>query len=231
MRYTWVLFDADDTLFDYGKAEAAALRKTFEVAGLGFEAPYLEVYHTINQRLWQDFELGKIPREVLRTRRFALLFEAIGVATDPVRFAEAYVQYLAEGGDLMVGAAETVAALYGKVGLVLITNGLTLVQRSRLARSEIAPYFTDVVISEEVDAMKPDRAIFDAAFARMGHPEKAEVLIVGDSLTSDIKGGSDYGIDTCWFNPAGSPCDPDVRISYEIAALRDVLPIVGLSWS
>ena len=88
MRYTWVLFDADDTLFDYGKAEAAALRKTFEAAGLGFEAPYLEVYHAINQRLWQDFELGKIPREVLRTRRFALLFEAIGVATDPVRFAE-----------------------------------------------------------------------------------------------------------------------------------------------
>jgi HAD superfamily hydrolase (TIGR01509 family) len=116
----------------------------------------------------------------------------------------------------------------GQVGLVLITNGLKEVQRSRLARSTISDCFSDVVISDEVGAAKPDVRIFQVAFERMGNPEKADVLIVGDSLTSDIKGGNEYGIDTCWFNPAQLVCDQDVEIQYEIRRLDELRTIVGV---
>ena len=121
-----------------------------------------------------------------------------------------------------------VKALYGQVGMVLITNGIQEVQRSRLRRSTLRDCFVGVVISGEVGVSKPDPRIFDVAFAKMGHPDRREVLIVGDSLTSDIKGGARYGIDTCWFNPTQRPRTVDVAIRYEIGALGELLDIVGV---
>jgi 2-haloacid dehalogenase len=119
-----------------------------------------------------------------------------------------------------------IRALHGNVGLAVITNGLKDVQRPRLARSAVGQYLDHVVISEEVGAAKPDRRIFDAAFHLMDHPGKEEVLIVGDGLTSDIQGGNEYGIDTCWFNPLRRPCDPDIASRYEITSLSELLSIV-----
>ena len=113
------------------------------------------------------------------------------------------------------------------MGLLVITNGLKEVQSARLARSSIGGYFAHVVISEEVGAAKPDRRIFDAAFDRMRGPHKEEVLIIGDGLSSDIQGGHDYGIDTCWFNPGRKPRALDLPIRYEIAQLSDLLAIVA----
>jgi HAD superfamily hydrolase (TIGR01509 family) len=118
--------------------------------------------------------------------------------------------------------------LYGHVGMILITNGLRTVQRSRLARSTIAPYLVDVVISEEVGAAKPDPRIFEVAFQKMGCPPRQEVLIVGDSLTSDIRDGHGYGVDTCWYNPRCLPHSPEIDVVYEIRALEELLRIVGL---
>ena len=133
---------------------------------------------------------------------------------------------MGEGTDLIEGAQETVQALHGRAGLVLITNGLKEVQTARLAKSGIGVYFAHVVISEEVGAAKPDRVIFDAAFDKMRRPRKEEVLIIGDGLSSDIQGGHDYGIDTCWFNPGRKPRAFDLPIRYEIARLGDLLTIV-----
>lgn len=226
MKYQWLLLDADGTLFDYEKAEAAALRKTFEQAGCRFEPGHLEAYRRINGRIWRELELGETTPDRLKVRRFELLFAAIGVASDPAAFSEQYLENLAHASYLMKGAEEMIRALHGKVGLAVITNGLKDVQRPRLARSAVGQYLDHVVISEEVGAAKPDRRIFDAAFSQMSAPRKEEVLIVGDSLTSDIKGGSDYGIDTCWFNPMRRPRDLDVEIRYEITSLSELLSIV-----
>jgi len=226
MKYKWLLFDADGTLFDYDKAEAFALRGTFEALGLGYEARYAEVYRQINAEIWRDFEAGKITQERLRTRRFELLFDSVEIACDPVLFSERYLANLALGTDLIEGAGDLLKSLHGRVGLLLITNGLADVQRPRFARSTVGQYFYDVVISEEVGAAKPDPAIFDVAFAMMGTPSKAEVLIVGDSLTSDIRGGLNYGIDTCWFNPAGKPNGSGAVAHYEVSELNDLLPIL-----
>jgi 2-haloacid dehalogenase len=225
-KYKWLLFDADDTLFDYGQAEAGALRLTFEQLGARFDPAYLPVYQRINRQIWQDFEQGKISAAALRTKRFELLFEAIGALMDAERFSAAYLPNLATQSKLTEGALEVVQALHGRYRLAIMTNGLRDVQRPRLARSAIRDYIADMIISEEVGAVKPERAIFDAAFRRMGQPGRDEVLLIGDSLTSDIAGGSAYGIDTCWFNPEGQARRDGLVITYEIRRLTELLEML-----
>jgi 2-haloacid dehalogenase len=227
MRYRWILFDADGTLFDYPLAEEAALEKACLASGLTFEAGLIELYRRINHRIWQQLERGEIALAELKIRRFELLFEAAGFDGDAERFSARYLDGLAEGTQLIDGAEEIVRELHGRVGMVILTNGLRDVQRPRLAGSALDGRFSDVVISEEVGAAKPAPEIFDVAFERMGQPAKHEVLIVGDSLTSDIRGGSDYGIDTCWFNPGRQPRDTDALIRYEIQRLSEVVEIVS----
>ncbi|MEJ2210839.1 MAG: YjjG family noncanonical pyrimidine nucleotidase [Anaerolineae bacterium] len=229
MKYEWLLLDADGTLFDYDHAEAMALQRTFEQMGHTFDPGYAQAYRRINGQIWLDFEQGRISQERLRTRRFELLFDAVGARLDPEAFSLAYLENLAWGTRLMDGAEDVVQALHGRVGLMLITNGLQDVQRPRLARSALDGYFADLVISEEVGAAKPDPLIFDVAFQRMGRPPKEAVLMVGDSLTSDMRGGVDYGLDTCWYNPEGRPRNPDVPVRFEIRDLRQLLGLLGSS--
>jgi YjjG family noncanonical pyrimidine nucleotidase len=226
MSYEWLLFDADGTLFDYDRAETTALERTFEQAGYRFLPEYIQVYRRINGRFWAEFERGQTTVEEIKTRRFVELFDRLQMEGDPVGFGLRYMERLGEQTYLIDGAQELLDALRGRVGLMLITNGFQAIQRSRLARSPIGEYFAGVVISEEVGASKPDGRIFDVAFERMGRPAKSAVLIVGDSLSSDIRGGHQYGIDTCWYNPRREPRTQDVVSKYEIHRLAELLSIV-----
>jgi 2-haloacid dehalogenase len=227
MAYSWFIFDADDTLFDYDKAEVTALSRTFTQFDCAYDARYLDAYHTINGQLWRDFEQNAMTQERIKTLRFERLFSAIDLAVPPdvAAFSARYLENLGNCTYLIDGAEAVVAALRGVGRLALITNGLQAVQRPRLAQSAIGDAFEVVVVSEEVGCSKPHPAIFDIAFARMCQPRKNEVLMIGDSLTSDIKGGSDYGIDTCWYNPAGVSRSIDVSITYEIRTLGELLPL------
>ena len=232
MKYEWLLLDIDGTLFDYDGAESLALARTFGQMGLPFKPGHVATYRGINHQLWQDFELGKRSQNRLKVERFELLFDAIGVECNAELFSQRYLRNLATGSELFPGAREVVETLHGRMGLLLITNGLSEVQRPRLQGSAIGHYFGDMVISEEVGSSKPDRGIFDVAFEKMDHPRKEAVLIVGDSLTSDILGANNYGIDACWYNPGEKPDTLGLRIQYEIERLDELLPIVGLApWS
>jgi 2-haloacid dehalogenase len=226
MKYAWLLFDADGTLFDFERAEADALAETFAEAGLPLTPDYAERYRQFNQQVWREFERGETTAEALRTRRFALLFDAIGLNTDLAAISERYLHHLANQPHLIDGALEVVVELSRRCRLAVLTNGLKAVQRPRMMRSAIQPFIGELIVSEEVGAAKPGAAIFDAAFARMGQPAKSEVLMVGDSLTSDIRGGFDYGIDTCWHNPAGLPLQGPATPTYEIRRLGELLSIV-----
>jgi 2-haloacid dehalogenase len=227
--YRWLLFDADGTLFDYDKAENSALANTFEQIGYPFEPQYLPEYRRVNSQIWLDFEQGKITQEKLKTRRFELLFEAINIYPDPQEFSDKYLVNLSNGTYLINGAAEILKALHQKFDLAIITNGLTAVQRPRFGKSAIYPYIKKIIISEEIGAAKPDREIFDIAFERMNHPANEEVLIIGDSLTSDIQGGNNYGIDTCWFNPKQKTNEQAITTTFEIQKLDELFDILGLS--
>jgi 2-haloacid dehalogenase len=225
-HYPWLWFDADGTLFDYNRAEATALRKTFHALTLPFEDEYLGVYRNINSKLWRALEQQEITPAVLRFRRFELLLESLRLSSSPHQMSTAYIEQLAICSDLMDGAYEVLQTLHGRSQLAIVTNGLQAVQRSRLAHSRIRDFITELVISEEVGAAKPQPAFFDAAFARTGHPPKSDVLIIGDSLTSDIQGGVDYGLDTCWYNPTAEPRPDGVPITYEIRHLPDLLKLL-----
>jgi YjjG family noncanonical pyrimidine nucleotidase len=226
-RYQWLLFDADGTLFDYDRAEASALEEAFRQFGVPFNSDGLAAYRRINQQLWRAWEQGQITPDVLAVRRFERLFEEIRVSVSPELFSMAYTECLATCSELNDGAYEVLQALHGKYRLAILTNGLKAVQRPRLARSVIRDYIAALIISEEVGAAKPDRAIFDAAIARMGYPPRSAVLMIGDSLTADIQGAIHYGLDTCWYNPARQPRPPDLEITYEIAHLSELICLLG----
>jgi len=226
-HYPWLWFDADGTLFDYNRAEASALKQTFHSLSLPFEDDYLDVYRRINHKLWQALEQREITPAVLRFRRFELLLEAIQLRGSPDQMSSAYVEQLAICTDLIDGAHEVLQTLQGKCRFAIVTNGLQAVQRSRLAHSPIRDYIAELIISEEIGAAKPQPDFFEAAFARTGHPAKSDVLIIGDSLTSDIQGGVEYGLDTCWYNPGSEPRPDDLgQITYEIRHLRELLEVV-----
>lgn len=227
MKYSWLLFDADGTLFDFERAAALALAETFGQFDQAYAPEYLPIYNDINLRVWRDFEAGKVSWTELPGKRFGTFFAAVGIEADPLAFSAGYLRHLSTHTDLLDGAEEVVPRLAQVAQLMIITNGLRDVQRPRFAAASISRHFEDFVISEEVRAAKPDRKIFAEAFGRMRHPPPDKVLIIGDSLTSDIKGGNDFGIDTCWYNPRGKPCDQDVDIRYEIRHLHELLAIAG----
>lgn len=226
-QYRWLLFDADGTLFDYDRAEASALARTFAHFDLPLAPGTADAYRAINGQCWQALERGELTPEALRTRRFALLFDAAGLSADVEHFSTAYLVNLAEAAELMDGAAEVLAALRDRYRFAIITNGLLAVQRGRIARSVIRDDIAALTISEEVGSAKPAAGIFDAAFAAMGHPARREVLLIGDSLTSDIQGACDYGIDACWFNPARLPRPAGLPITYEIARLDELIGLLA----
>jgi YjjG family noncanonical pyrimidine nucleotidase len=225
-HYLWLWFDADGTLFDYNRAEAAALRNTFHSLTLPFEDTYLDVYRRINHGLWQALERQEITQAVLRDRRFELLLEALQVTGSAEQMGSVYVEQLSICSELIEGAHEVLQTLYGKSQIAIVTNGLQTVQRGRLEHSTIRGFIKELIISEEVKAAKPHASFFEAAFERCGYPSKSDVLIIGDSLTSDIQGGVDYGIDTCWYNPTGEARPEGLPITYQIQHLNELLDIL-----
>ena len=224
MAYTWLLFDADDTLFDYPLAEGKALRSTFEHFGQVYRSEYLRIYQIFNRQVWAEFERGETTAPELRLKRFRLLFNEIDIPLDPADFSQRYLENLSQASDPFPDTTNVLNALSGRYHIALVTNGLKEVQRSRLERSAIRPFIEKIFISEELGAAKPHAGFFEAVFQEIGQPSKKEVLIIGDSLSSDIQGGIAYGIDTCWFNPAGKATD--LLVTYTIKNLGQLLEIL-----
>lgn len=224
MKYAWLLFDADDTLFDFPRAEANALRWTLEQCSLPFRPEFFAIYSRCNLQVWKEFERGEVTSLELRVKRFRLFFDETGMTGDPEAVSPLYLRNLALGADLLPGAEEVIRALRGRFHLALVTNGLKEVQRPRLERSVLRDSFERVFISEEIGAAKPSRDYFEAVFRGIGNPPKESVLLIGDSLTSDMRGGLDYGIDTCWYNPSGKTTD--LPVTYQIARLPELVALL-----
>ena len=218
----YVLFDVDDTLLDFGKAEAAAIRKTFERIGIPVTDELIRRYSEINAQQWSRFEKGEITREKLLTERFDILFSELGINV-PSEMAQASYEYLLGIGHYFVdGAEELLEALKDKYELYIVSNGNASVQDRRLKSAGIIPYFKEIFISERVGFNKPSAEFFEACFERIPGFEKDKAVIVGDRLSSDILGGINAGVKTCWFNPRGDAPDPDIPADYEIKHLGEL---------
>ena len=203
MAYTALLLDLDHTLLDSDASEVLAFHHALAAAGVADPARYLPTYHEINRALWTQVERGEISPAHLRTTRFARLIDAAGIDASPDALADAFAHGLGAFGELYPGARDLLDALAADptVSLALVTNGLSDVQRGRIARLDLARYFRTIAISSEVGTAKPAAAIFDLALAGLGSPPKPSALVVGDSLSSDILGGRNAVLATCWYNP------------------------------
>ncbi|MCI6970426.1 MAG: YjjG family noncanonical pyrimidine nucleotidase [Oscillospiraceae bacterium] len=217
-----VLFDLDDTLFDFHKAEKIALTKTLVHFGIDPTEETLALYSAINAAHWKRLELGEISREEVKVGRYRELFKTIGVECDPVKATAYYESMLAIGHYFMPGAPELLEELYGKYRLYIVSNGTAKVQEGRIGSSGIAKYMDGIFISQVLGANKPDKQFFDICFAEILDFSLSETVIIGDSLSSDIKGGINAGIITVWFNPKGIENDNDIKPDYTIKELSEV---------
>ena len=215
-----ILFlDLDDTILDFHKAERIALAKTFRAFGADPTETVLNRYHVINKEHWERLERREITREQTLLGRFQALFQEMGIPVDPEAVAREYEKNLAIGHYFLPGAEEAVASLSEKYELYLASNGTASVQKGRLTSANLYRYFRQVFVSQEIGYNKPSREYFDACFARIPGFDRKKAMIVGDSLTSDILGGKNAGIRTCWVNASHASGRADILPDYEIEAL------------
>ena len=215
----FLFIDMDDTILDFHTAERIALSKTFRSFGLEPTETVLQRYHVINKWYWEQLELGTMTRDQVINGRFETLFSEMGIDADASTVPGCYMQNLGQGHWFMPHAREAVEALSKKYRLFLASNGTTPVQKSRIASAGISRYFEQIFISQEVGYNKPAKEYFDICFSRISGFDPQKAMIVGDSLTSDIRGGINAGIKTCWVNPNHSPGREDIRPDYEIEGL------------
>ena len=217
----FLLLDLDDTILDFHKAERIALSKTIRDFGLEPREEVLELYHKINKWHWEQLELGVMTRDQVLVGRFDRLFQELGMEVDAAACMKRYEHNLSIGHYFLPGAEEAVKKLHEKYRLFLVSNGTATVQHGRLTSAGLYPYFEQVFISQNIGYNKPDKAYFDRCFERIPGfaPEKA--LMVGDSLTSDIKGGINAGLKTVWVNPEHKKCG-DICPDYEIEGLSQL---------
>lgn len=218
----FVFLDLDDTLLDFLKAESVALSRALREMGLEPTEEVISLYSRINKHHWELLEEKKITRPELLIRRFAVLYETLGLELSGEKTQSYYGKFLGEGHFFIPGAEALLEALKGKYRLFLVSNGNISVQQGRLESAGIGPYFEKIFISEAVGVNKPDRAFFDHCFHAIEGFDPNRAIIIGDSLTSDVRGGINAGIRTCWFNPKGKPGREDILPHHEIRSLSEL---------
>ena len=217
----FLFLDLDDTILDFHKAERLALSKTIREFGLEPTEAVLSLYHTINKWHWEQLEKGLMTRDEVLQKRFGALFQQLGVQADEAACAKAYEHNLSIGHYFLPGAEEAVDRLSKKYRLFLASNGTATVQKGRMTSANLYRFFEKVFVSQEIGHNKPSKAYFDACFAQIPGFDPAKAIMVGDSLSSDIKGGINAGIATVWVNPSHAACG-DIQPDYEIEALHQL---------
>lgn len=225
MKYTTILFDADDTLLDFKRAEHDALTKTLLSFSLPADKTVTDRYSAINDGYWKALERGEVTKDELKVRRFGDLCKCFGFDKDAVSMARTYEKNLSEMTYLLDGAEELCRDLSEKYRIYIVTNGIKEVQMGRLGGSPLKKYFIKAFVSEEMGCEKPKREYFEAVAREIPDFDKDKTVIIGDSLSSDMKGGINFGIDTCWFDPSGKPKPEGMELTYVVTSFDDIREI------
>ncbi len=222
MKYDWIFFDADETLFHFDAFKGMQLM--FERKGVDFTCDDFAEYQKVNKPLWVDYQDGKITAQDIKHLRFVDWAERLKTTTQELN--SAFLQAMADTCSMIPGAKELLEALHGNVKLGIITNGFTELQAVRLEKMGLSSHFDHVIISEQVGVAKPDLGIFSHAHDTIGRPCKSKVLMVGDNLHSDILGGVNFGFDTCWFNASGSASHQEIKPSLTVESLNELKQVL-----
>lgn len=224
LKYKFLLFDLDHTLLDFDAAEDIALTQLLEKEGVEDIQTYKDYYVPMNKALWKDLEQKKITKDALINTRFEKLFAYFGIEKDGSYLAERYQFFLSKQGQTYLGVEDLLKNLI-KQGyeLYAATNGITLIQTGRLEQSGIAPFFKEIFISEQLHTQKPDAEFYEKIGARIPNFDKNHALMIGDSLSADIQGGNNAGIDTIWYNPQQLENHTQAQPTYEVHSYQDLL--------
>lgn len=228
-KYTTLLFDADNTLLNFDEDERQALIKVMTFYKVPVSEENIHIYSEINKGLWKQFEKGEITKPQLKRVRFRLFFEAIGFETevDPFTVNEHYLSLLGEGGNTLDGAQDVLENLKAKdYDIYVVTNGVALTQAKRLKRSGLLPYITEVFVSETVGFQKPRKEYFDFVLDKVKEKDTSRILLIGDSLTSDIKGAMNSGIDCVWLNLFKNELPEEYKPDCIISRITDIIDIL-----
>lgn len=225
-KYETLLFDVDDTLLDFDLAENAALDRLFDQENIATTPMMIARYKEINESMWRAFERGEVTKNTLHNTRFSIALKEFGLEVDGEYFEAIFQKYLQEAHHFVDGAYELIAQLADNYNLYVVSNGKTITQNKRLVDADLAKYFKGIFISEQTGYQKPMPAFFDYVFERIEGLNKEKALIVGDSLTSDVKGGLQVGIDTCWFNIHEVENTSEISPNYEIKKLHELYTVL-----
>jgi len=230
--FTTILWDVDDTLLDFPYSQRFALKECFRTIGLEITEEQIVRYSRINDNYWKRLELGEVTREELRTGRFVTLFHEYGIeGVDVEAFHTEYEKALGSVFSFRDDGLSIVRSLQGKIRQYVITNGVSSVARNKLQISGLAEIMDGVFISEEIGFPKPRKEFFEYCLEQIPEKDKSKILIVGDSLTSDIRGGVQMGIPACWYclrdRINDTPWKPDYVIS-DLHMVGDIIGVKGL---
>lgn len=226
--YSILLFDADNTLFNFDAGNRRAFSEVCRICHLPDTDELFHAYEAVNAGMWSAFDRGECTKDFLVVERFRLFLERAGLQADPVQCNKIHLSTLATNTVLLPHALEVCRTLAQTHSLYIVTNAVAAVQKARLAASDLRPYITDAFISEDAGASKPSVAYFDYVFSRIPGITRENCLLIGDSPSSDLQGANNYGIPCCWYNPRGLARPDGMRIDYEIRDLPELLPIVDL---
>ena len=227
MTYNFLLFDLDHTLLDFDAAEDVALTQLLKEEGVADIQAYKDYYVPMNKSLWKDLEEKKITKQELVNTRFSKMFSHFGIEKDGVYLAERYQFFLAQQGQVFSGAMELLDSLIDRgYELYAATNGITTIQTGRMAQSGLAPYFNQVFISEQLQTQKPDALFYEKIGQQIAGFSKEKALMIGDSLTADIQGGNNAGIDTIWYNPHHLENHTQAQPTYEVDSYQALLELL-----
>ena len=229
MSYYYLLFDLDNTLFDFDLAQDQALEILLTQEGVPKQQinDYKAYYVPLNQFLWEQLESKKISRQELVNSRFSLLFEHFGHKKDGQELAQVYQKALCQQGQLLDGAVDLLKTCLSKgKRLFAISNGISKIQRSRLKVSGLNQYFEEIFISEEIGQVKPDRAFFDTVRSKIQAFSDPDAVVIGDSLSADIKGANQSGLDSIWFNLQNKKADMAIKATYQAKNYQELLELI-----
>ena len=221
-KYEVLLFDVDGTLLDFDKAEEEGIAGLLEHFGVPVTEENKQKYHVVNKNYWEALERGEITRDQVLSQRFEEYFGDFGIRVNGMEVDGLYRKYLNDSAVLIDGAIDLLESLKGRYALYIVTNGVAKTQYNRLAKSGLDRYFDGIFISEEANAQKPQMEFFEYCFEKMGRRDIENMLIIGNSLTSDMRGGNNAGIDTMWFNPHHAENHTEVHVDYVVTTLGEI---------
>ena len=217
-----VLLDLDNTIIDFNECARHSIMNIFEDLGFHYDENVFNTFITENVKIWKRLELGEIDKPFLRANRWNIILGKLGIDYDGTIIEERFENGVAMGAYPVEGAYELLEYLHPKYEIYIVSNGFRFVQESRVKIGKYDKYFKELFLSEDIGIQKPDIRFFDYCYEKIGRPDKSELILIGDSLSADIKGGNNFGIDTIWFNKNGDPESDIIKATYAVNKLKEI---------